>query len=58
MEGLKNQIETSQFVNPEGFEPSTYSLEGCCSIQLSYESFFMFSGGKGKNYFKISRMIL
>ncbi len=20
----------------EGFEPSTYSLEGCCSIQLSY----------------------
>ena len=21
---------------PEGFEPSTYSLEGCCSIQLSY----------------------
>ena len=20
-----------------GFEPATYSLEGCCSIQLSYE---------------------
>ena len=20
----------------EGFEPSTHSLEGCCSIQLSY----------------------
>src|SRR5699024_1270865 len=28
---LKN-IEASQ----EGFEPTTYSLEGCCSIQLSY----------------------
>ncbi len=23
-------------VIPEGFEPSTHSLEGCCSIQLSY----------------------
>lgn len=22
----------------EGFEPSTHSLEGCCSIQLSYEA--------------------
>ena len=21
---------------PEGLEPPTYSLEGCCSIQLSY----------------------
>jgi hypothetical protein len=21
---------------PAGFEPATYSLEGCCSIQLSY----------------------
>ena len=24
------------FVIEEGFEPSTHSLEGCCSIQLSY----------------------
>jgi hypothetical protein len=23
-------------VIPEGFEPSTYCLEGSCSIQLSY----------------------
>ncbi len=23
-------------VSPGGFEPSTHSLEGCCSIQLSY----------------------
>lgn len=25
---------------PEGFEPSTDSLEGCCSIQLSYGNEF------------------
>ena len=24
-------------VRPAGFEPATHSLEGCCSIQLSYE---------------------
>ena len=24
------------FVIPPGFEPGTHSLEGCCSIQLSY----------------------
>ena len=24
------------FVSPLGFEPRTHSLEGCCSIQLSY----------------------
>jgi hypothetical protein len=23
-------------VTPAGFEPTTHSLEGCCSIQLSY----------------------
>ena len=23
-------------VIPAGFEPTTHSLEGCCSIQLSY----------------------
>ena len=26
----------SSFVIPSGFEPETHSLEGCCSIQLSY----------------------
>ena len=25
-----------RFVIPSGFEPETHSLEGCCSIQLSY----------------------
>ena len=25
-------------VIPAGFEPATHSLEGCCSIQLSYET--------------------
>ena len=25
-----------EFVIPLGLEPKTYSLEGCCSIQLSY----------------------
>ena len=24
------------YVIPSGFEPETHSLEGCCSIQLSY----------------------
>ncbi len=24
------------FVRPSGIEPLTYSLEGCCSIRLSY----------------------
>ena len=25
-----------KFVIPAGFQPTTHSLEGCCSIQLSY----------------------
>ena len=28
-------------VIPEGFEPSTYCLEGSCSIQLSYGTIFI-----------------
>ena len=27
-------------VIPSGFEPETHSLEGCCSIQLSYGTSF------------------
>ena len=30
----------SDVVTPAGFEPTTHSLEGCCSIQLSYGANF------------------
>ncbi len=30
-------------VIPRGFEPRTHSLEGCCSIQLSYGTVPRFS---------------
>ena len=42
---------------PEGIEPPTHSLEGCCSIQLSYGqkrkkahrvSFFLDMNGRGE----------
>jgi site-specific DNA recombinase len=33
----------SQEVIPIGFEPMTYRLEICCSIQLSYGTFYLFS---------------
>ena len=34
------QIETNiPIVIPLGFEPKTHSLEGCCSIQLSYGTY-------------------
>src|SRR5205823_12458973 len=26
----------AKLVSPAGFEPATHSLEGCCSVQLSY----------------------
>ena len=31
-----------------GFEPETYSLEGCCSIQLSYRSLYNLYSKQGK----------
>ena len=31
-------IPAGLFVISAGFEPTTRSLEGCCSIQLSYET--------------------
>ena len=30
------QHRLTKLVRPSGLEPLTYSLEGCCSIQLSY----------------------
>ncbi len=33
-------------VIPPGFEPGTHSLEGCCSIQLSYGTVPLFGGTK------------
>ena len=35
-----------------GFEPKTHSLEGCCSIQLSYQA-ITFAGAKIRNYFQV-----
>ena len=36
-----------------GLEPKTHSLEGCCSIQLSYETPPLLEFGcKGKNFFE------
>ena len=32
------KLDLSHMVISEGFEPSTYCLEGSCSIQLSYET--------------------
>jgi hypothetical protein len=45
LQGLKTktpaiQLITGVIVIPAGFEPTTRSLEGCCSIQLSYETIF------------------
>ena len=34
-----------------GFEPKTHSLEGCCSIQLSYQTIFF--GSKITTFFSM-----
>ncbi len=40
------------FVIPLGLEPKTHSLEGCCSIQLSYGTILIFEiGCKGNCFF-------
>ncbi len=36
----------ARLVIPPGLEPGTYSLEGCCSIQLSYGTNNPCRGGK------------
>ena len=35
---LTETKEQSVMVGDEGIEPPTHSLEGCCSIQLSYRT--------------------
>ena len=39
---------STRLVIPLGFEPKTHSLEGCCSIQLSYgtDTFLRFAAAK------------
>ena len=34
----KRPLKSDPFVIRLGFEPKTHSLEGCCSIQLSYRT--------------------
>ncbi len=41
--GLRSIEDLSILVIQAGFEPTTHSLEGCCSIQLSYWTNPMFS---------------
>ena len=41
IDGHKVQVPRN-LVIPAGLEPATYSLEGCCSIQLSYGIRFVF----------------
>jgi site-specific DNA recombinase len=43
----QQKSDLSQYVNAEGFEPSTACLEGRCSIQLSYASIILFVGVAG-----------
>ena len=35
---MKKAAIADRFVIRSGFEPETHSLEGCCSIQLSYQT--------------------
>ena len=44
-------------VIPLGLEPKTHSLEGCCSIQLSYGTILIFEiGCKGNSFFADSQI--
>ena len=35
---MKKAAIADRFVIRSGFEPETHSLEGCCSVQLSYST--------------------
>ena len=41
-----------------GFEPRTHSLEGCCSIQLSYSTILLKCGAKVGIYFEFASVFL
>ena len=50
----KEAVYTASFISIVtrlGFEPKTHSLEGCCSIQLSYQA-IAFAGAKVRLFFK------
>ena len=40
-----------------GFEPETHSLEGCCSIQLSYQTPCLHAPAHGRHLFACTRKI-
>lgn len=40
----KGPLKSDPLVIRLGFEPKTHSLEGCCSIQLSYQTCLYFTG--------------
>jgi hypothetical protein len=40
-----------KIVIPTRFERVAHSLEGCCSIQLSYGTIFLFCGGKNTLFY-------
>ena len=46
-----NQLHHTHHNEPGGFEPSTYGLEGRCSIQLSYRLILISPFSKGSPYF-------
>ena len=46
MQRKSPRITSETFVIPLGLEPKTHSLEGCCSIQLSYGTSLRFAAAK------------
>lgn len=56
---LKNPNKPEQtgikFVIPTGVEPVTHSLEGCCSIQLSYGTLFFAISRKNTLFYSFNQ---
>ena len=51
MQRKSPRITSETFVIPLGLEPKTHSLEGCCSIQLSYGTSLRFAAAKVDIFF-------